>query len=77
MSMEVIIPLDLWEEDGDGAIANWLVSDGSAVTQGSVIVEVMIEKVQYEIEAPVSGTLAITKVEEEIVSKGDVIATIS
>ena len=76
MSTEVIIPADLWEEESEGVITSWLVSDGAQVEMGVLLAEVMVEKVQYEIEAPATGVLKIMKQEEEIINKGDVIAHI-
>ena len=76
MSIDVIIPLDLWDEDGEGVITSWLASDGSKVEEGALIAEVMTEKIQYEIESPGTGTLKISKEEDEVISKGDVIAII-
>ena len=76
MSIEVVIHNDLWEEDSAGVISNWLASDGAHIAAGALLVEVMVEKTQYEIEAPVSGVLKIVKAEDEVVQKGDVIAQI-
>lgn len=77
MSTDVTIPLDLWDDDGDGVITTWLVSDGATVSVGDLLAEVMTEKIQYEIEAPVAGVLEHKKEEDAIVNKGDVIATIT
>ncbi len=74
MSTEVIIPDDLWEEEAEGVITSWLVSDRARVETGDLLAEVMVEKVQYEIESPATGTLKMTKVEDDIIHKGDVIA---
>lgn len=77
MSTNIVIPTDLWEEDTEAVITGWLASDGAAVEQGALIAEIMTEKIQHEIEAPVAGTLTITKQVDDIVNKGDVIGTIS
>ena len=77
MSTDVIIPGDMWEEDGEGVITSWLVSDGAQVEEGALIAELMVEKVQYELAAPASGTLKIGKEEEEVINKGDVIGQIT
>ena len=76
MSTEVIIPDGLWEEEAEGVITSWLVSDGAKVETGDLLAEVMVEKVQHEIESPAAGTLKITKVEDDVINKGDVIAHI-
>lgn len=55
MSTAISVPDDLWEGDNEGVITAWLVDDGSRVSQGDLIAEVMVEKAQYEIEAPAAG----------------------
>lgn len=76
MSNQISIPEDLWEEDTEAVITSWLVSEGASVSKGTLIAEVMCEKVQYEIEAPAAGVIKILKEVDEIVSKGDVIGTV-
>lgn len=76
MTNEIRVPDDLWEGDTEGVITSWLVSDGAEVAQGDLVAEVMVEKAQYEIEAPLSGKLTIAKEEDEVVEKGSVIATL-
>mgnify|MGYP001206655572 CR=1 FL=1 len=77
MAMDVKIPNDLWEEDAEAAITSWLVSDGAAVSEGQLIAEIMVEKVQYEIKSPGAGTIKIGLPVEAVVAKGGTIATIS
>ena len=63
----IVIPPDLWEGDDNGVITTWLFDEGDRVEAGDVVAEVMIEKAQYEITAPQSGTLIIrTAVEGEV-----------
>ncbi|MDO6563751.1 lipoyl domain-containing protein [Amphritea sp. 1_MG-2023] len=73
---DVIVPVDMWEEDAEGVLTSWLASDGGDVSEGDVIAELMVEKIQYELEATASGVLTIIKDVDEIVEKGDTIATI-
>ncbi|MDC0660570.1 lipoyl domain-containing protein [Leisingera sp. SS27] len=77
MATEIVIPVDLWEEDTEAVVTSWLASDGSKVEQGSLIAEIMTEKVQHEIDAPAAGTLKIIKQIDDIVAKGDVIGEIA
>lgn len=77
MATDIVIPTDLWEEDTEAVITSWLASDGATVEKDALLAEIMTEKVQHEIEAPVAGTLTITKQVDDIVNKGDVIGTIS
>ncbi|MDI5985440.1 lipoyl domain-containing protein [Halomonas sp. M4R5S39] len=74
MTTEITVPEDLWEGDTEGVITAWLVDDGAEVVQGDLVAEVMVEKAQYEIEAPVSGKLSIAKAEDDVVTKGTTIA---
>lgn len=77
MATDIIVPNDLWEEDSEAVITNWLASDGAIVEQGALIAEIMVEKVQHELLAPASGTLSIAREADEVVVKGDVIGTIA
>lgn len=77
MSVTVTVPKDLWEEDSEAVITNWLVGDGGAVSEGQLIAEIMVEKVQHEIRSPASGTITIGKPAESVVAKGVEIATIA
>ncbi len=74
---QVIIPVDLWEEEVEAVITTWFVSDAAEVDKGDLLAEVMAEKIQFEIVAPVTGTLAIVKQQDQLIDKGDVIATIA
>ena len=74
---EIKIADDLWEEDVEGVITAWLFDDGDSVEAGDVVAEVMVEKIQHEVEASAAGTLAIKVAAEEPVNKGDVIGELS
>jgi len=76
MATDVKIPEDLWEEDSEAVITNWLANDGATVSAGMLIAEIMTEKIQHEIEAPADGVLKISKEVDDIVKKGDVIGTV-
>jgi pyruvate/2-oxoglutarate dehydrogenase complex dihydrolipoamide acyltransferase (E2) component len=69
------------QELGDGVeeatFAEWLKDVGDEVAEGEPLAEVMTDKVNLEIEAPVSGVLTTRKVApEDIVRLGQVIAEI-
>jgi len=76
MSIEVLIPHDLWEEDDEAVITSWLASDGAGVSEGDMVAELMVAKIQYELLAPATGTLTILKEVDDVVAKGDCVATI-
>lgn len=73
----VKIPADLWEEDTEAVITTWLVSDGGRVSEGQLIAEIMVEKVQHEVRAPASGTIKISQPAEAVVPKGGEIGSIT
>ncbi len=78
MATEVKIPQDLWEDDDmEAVITNWLASEGATVRKGALIAEIMVEKSQYEVTAPVDGVLKISRQADDIVRKGDVIGQIT
>ncbi|WJS05680.1 lipoyl domain-containing protein [Roseibium aggregatum] len=76
MAANIVIPSDLWEEDEETVITSWLVDDGANVEQGALVAEIMTAKVQYEINAPSSGTLRIKEEADAVVAKGAVIGTV-
>lgn len=77
MSTAVTVPTTLWEEDSEAVITSWLVSDGGEVSEGQLIAEIMVEKVQHEIRSPGAGKITIGKPAEAVIKKGDEIATIA
>ena len=77
MSVDVVIPMDFWEDNSEGVITSWLVSDGNRVEADALLAEVMVAKAQLEGTAPASGTISISKAEDEVISKGDIIAQIT
>lgn len=76
MATDIIIPSDLWEEDEECVITSWLVDDGANVEEGALVAEIMTAKVQYEINAPATGTLSIKEDADAVVAKGAVIGRI-
>ncbi len=76
MAASVIVPEDLWEEDIEAVITLWIAADGAGVNKGDLIAEIMVQKIQHEINAPASGVLKILLEVDEIVKKGDEIGRI-
>lgn len=76
VSRDVVIPAEAVGESQSPVVATWFYRTGEAVKQGDVIAEVLAEKVAYEIEAPVSGTLEVLVDEEVEVTAGQTIARI-
>ena len=73
----VIVPVDLWDEDIEGALSVWLVENGDVVSQGDVLCEVMVEKSTVEVISPAAGKITLLVKSETPVKKGGVIASIS
>lgn len=76
MATDIIIPDDLYDGDEESVITAWLASEGASVREGALIAEIMTAKVQHEITAPASGTLAILQQQDAVVAKGAVIGQI-
>lgn len=76
MAVDIVIPADLWEEDMEAVITDWLVSDGAQVAEGTLVAEIMVSKTQFEIHAPATGIVTITAPRETVVTKGAVIGSV-
>ena len=61
----------------EGEILAWNAEPGASVSAGDVVCEVMTDKVDMEVEAPVSGTLLRIDIETGVVAVGTPIAWIS
>jgi len=75
MSTEVKLP-QLGFTMAEGAVTEWLVKDGAAVTVGKPIFMLEAEKAVQEIEAPVSGIIRIMAREGETYPVGTTLAII-
>ena len=77
MITRVVMPL-FHEGINEATIVKWFKKEGEEVKKGEPLVEVMIEKFSYELEAPESGILFKTLAKEEsIVSVGTLLAVIA
>ncbi len=54
----------------------WIYSDGAAVEENAVLLEVTVEKAQLEIRSPAAGRLTIVAPPETIIRLGDVLGRI-
>ena len=76
MSTEVVMPR-MGETVDEGTVNTWHKAVGDQVAEGEPLVEIGTDKVDTDIPAPVSGTLAEIKVEaDQTVPVGTVIAVI-
>lgn len=61
----------------EGTLAEWRVVEGAAVAQGEAIAEIVTDKVDVELEAPVGGVLTTRCVKAgDVVAVGAVVAII-
>jgi pyruvate dehydrogenase E2 component (dihydrolipoamide acetyltransferase) len=66
MALKMVMPL-LGQTMEEGTITKWLKQEGDAVTKGEPILEVMTDKANMEVEAPVSGVLRKILAQEEAI----------
>lgn len=60
----------------EGTLAEWLVADGAAVTEGQPLYVLESDKSAQEIESPGAGTLKIAATTGEVYKVGDVLGEI-
>ncbi|MCL4746204.1 MAG: hypothetical protein KJZ83_12430 [Burkholderiaceae bacterium] len=76
MTTEVKMP-DFGGDASEGTIVAWHKRAGDPVAAGEVLAEVMTDKVNVEVEAPVAGVvLEIVREADEVVASGQTIARI-
>ncbi|MDG2308848.1 MAG: 2-oxoglutarate dehydrogenase complex dihydrolipoyllysine-residue succinyltransferase [Candidatus Binatia bacterium] len=75
MPFEVKIP-SLGESVTEATIGTWMRKDGDAVAMDEPILELESDKANMELVAECAGTLKLLRPEGEVVSVGDVVATI-
>jgi len=76
LSVEIKVP-ELGENITEGTIVHWAKKAGENISKGETLVEVMTEKVNIEVECPVSGKITeILYSEESVVKVGEIIARI-
>jgi pyruvate/2-oxoglutarate dehydrogenase complex dihydrolipoamide acyltransferase (E2) component len=75
MSTEVVVP-KLGFAMNEGNLAEWLVADGDAVTEGQALFLLEAEKSNNEVESPASGTLRILQPAGVTYAVGTVLGTI-
>jgi pyruvate/2-oxoglutarate dehydrogenase complex dihydrolipoamide acyltransferase (E2) component len=75
MGTQVLLPKLGFSMD-QGTVAEWLIADGAAATQGQPLYSLESDKSVQEIEAPVSGRLKILAPAGESYPVGHVLAEI-
>jgi pyruvate/2-oxoglutarate dehydrogenase complex dihydrolipoamide acyltransferase (E2) component len=74
--VDVTIPSEFWDDDGEGSISSWFFSQGDRVEKGDLLAEVTKEKAANELLAPASGTLEILVSAETPIRRGQLVAKI-
>ena len=77
--IELTITQNQWptEQQADGMVLDWKVSEGDTVEEGQVIVEIVIVKTSMEIPCPVNGKiLEICISKDKLFKPGTVLARI-
>jgi pyruvate/2-oxoglutarate dehydrogenase complex dihydrolipoamide acyltransferase (E2) component len=72
---DVVFP-PVSKDDAEGVLATWFVGDGEPVSEGDLIAEVAVDKVDMEITAPASGVIHLLAKEGDVRKQGTVIARI-
>lgn len=72
------VPEGLWDTNTvpEGVVSTWYFDEGASIEAGSVIAVIMVEKTEYDIEAPVSGKLHILIETNGVVTPGSLIGQI-
>jgi 2-oxoglutarate dehydrogenase E2 component (dihydrolipoamide succinyltransferase) len=74
--VDVTVGQELLGSETEADLSEWLVEDGSEVTQGQAIAELETAKVQVEVLSPASGTLSYVAAEGDVVEPETVIAKV-
>jgi pyruvate/2-oxoglutarate dehydrogenase complex dihydrolipoamide acyltransferase (E2) component len=64
------------DAEAEGVVATWFVADGETVTEGQLVAEVAMDKVDVEVTAPAAGVIRLAVAEGDTVRQGGVIAAI-
>jgi pyruvate/2-oxoglutarate dehydrogenase complex dihydrolipoamide acyltransferase (E2) component len=64
------------QQDAEGVLATWFVSDGDQVTEGQLLGEVMVDKASGEVHSPATGRVRLLVNEEQVAHQGEVIAEV-
>ncbi|MGH6744972.1 biotin-dependent enzyme [Novosphingobium sp. PhB57] len=75
MAVEILLP-KIGFSMQEGQVAEWLVGDGAAVTEGEPLFSLEADKSTNEVEAPASGTLRIVAAVGETYEVGTVLGYI-
>jgi multifunctional 2-oxoglutarate metabolism enzyme len=73
-SVQIVMP-EMGESVTEGTVLEWHVSEGDSVEEGQTVIEVSTDKIDAEVPAPTSGTIAKLLVEpDDVVKVGQALA---
>ncbi|MDQ0864535.1 lipoyl domain-containing protein [Arthrobacter globiformis] len=75
--MDVVVGQDILGSETEADVSEWLIEDGTQVTEGQALAELETSKVQVEVVAPTSGTITLVAAEGDVIEPGAVIARIA
>lgn len=74
---DVVFPaLNESDPEAEGVLATWYVADGDQVTEGQLVADVQVDKVDAEVVAPAAGTVRLLVAEDDPVRQGAPIARV-
>jgi pyruvate/2-oxoglutarate dehydrogenase complex dihydrolipoamide acyltransferase (E2) component len=76
MSVDIVVPEELWGDSLEGVMLTWIYKDGATVQKDQVIGELMVEKAQLELHAPATGRLRILTAPETVIGRSHVLGRI-
>jgi pyruvate/2-oxoglutarate dehydrogenase complex dihydrolipoamide acyltransferase (E2) component len=75
--VDVVVGQDILGSETEADVSEWLIEDGTQVTEGQALAELETSKVQVEVVAPTSGTITLVAAEGDVIEPGAVIARIA
>jgi pyruvate/2-oxoglutarate dehydrogenase complex dihydrolipoamide acyltransferase (E2) component len=75
--VDITVGQELLGTESEADLSEWLVEDGSEVTEGQAIAELETSKVQVEVVSPASGTLTYIATEGDVVEPETIIARVN
>ena len=75
---DIVVPEGLWDAtlNPEGIVSNWFYADGTTVSKGDVVAEIMVEKSTFDLEAPADGVLTRNIAKDGVVRPGTVIGSV-
>lgn len=75
--MDVNLTADLLGDEEEADLVEWLVADGTTVTEGQAIASFETSKLVNELVSPAAGVITLVKEAGDLVSLDETIATIA